>query len=84
MGVRLEDEVAQMSCTICGAKLKPMVSDLPFKIADNTIVILKGLPLLQCANCTEYLLEDDVMSRVDEILANVSVTAELEIIRYAA
>jgi len=42
-----------------------------------TIVILKGLPVLQCDNCREYLLEDVVMHRVDT-------AAELEIIRYAA
>jgi hypothetical protein len=59
-------------------------SDLPFKTTDNTIVILKSLPVLQCGNCTEYLIEDTVMRRVDEILAAVAGGAELEVIRYAA
>jgi hypothetical protein len=49
-----------------------------------TIVILKGLPVLQCDNCSEYLLEDLVMSRVEEILQRADTAAELEIIRYAA
>jgi hypothetical protein len=40
--------------------------------------------VLQCANCTEYLIEDAVMRRVDQILASVSGEAELEVIRYAA
>jgi len=73
-----------MKCTVCGAKLNRVVSDLPFKTTEHTIVILKGLPVLQCANCTEYLLEDEVLSRVDEILADVGGAAELEVIRYAA
>ena len=73
-----------MKCTVCGAKLNRVVSDLPFKTTEHTIVILKGLPVLQCANCTEYLLEDGVLSRVDEILADVGGAAELEVIRYAA
>ena len=60
------------------------VSDLPFKTTDNSIVILKSLPVLQCGNCTEYLIEDAVLSRVDEILAGISRAAELEVIRYAA
>jgi hypothetical protein len=40
--------------------------------------------VLQCGNCTEYLIEDSVMRRVDEILAAVAGAAELEVIRYAA
>jgi hypothetical protein len=61
-----------------------VVSDLPFKTTGHTIVILKSLPLLQCGNCTEYLIEDAVLSRVDELLASVGSAAELEVIRYAA
>jgi YgiT-type zinc finger domain-containing protein len=61
-----------------------VVSDLPFKTTDHTIVVVKDLPVLQCHNCTEYLIEDAVLSRVDEILANVGAEAELEVIRYAA
>ena len=73
-----------MKCTVCGAKMKSIVNDLPFKTTDNSIVILKSLPVLQCGNCTEYLIEDAVLSRVDEILAGISGAAELEVIRYAA
>ena len=73
-----------MRCTVCGACMERVTSDLPFKTTDHTIVILKSLPLLQCGNCAEYLIEDEVLSRVDEILATVDGTAELEVIRYAA
>jgi hypothetical protein len=59
-------------------------SDLPFKVSEQTIVILKQLPVWQCENCTQYLIEDRVLRRVDEILAGVDCTAELEIIRFAA
>lgn len=47
-------------------------------------MILKDLPVLQCENCTQYLLEDLVLSRVDEILASIDSAAEIEIVRYAA
>jgi YgiT-type zinc finger domain-containing protein len=73
-----------MKCHLCGSKLGSLLTNLPFKISDSTIVILKGLPVLQCENCSEYLIEDTVMSRVEDILERVSVDAELEIIRYAA
>ena len=44
----------------------------------------QGLPLVQCASCPEYLIEDEVLRRVDEILARVEGGTELEIVRYAA
>ena len=73
-----------MKCAVCGAQLQSIYSDLPFKVSEQTIVILKHLPALQCENCAQYLIEDPVLSRVDEMLARVDRSAELEIIRYAA
>jgi YgiT-type zinc finger domain-containing protein len=73
-----------MRCSLCGSKLSSLTTDLPFKVRETSIVILKGLPVLQCDNCREYLLDDSVMSRVEEILERVDTAAELEIIRYAA
>jgi YgiT-type zinc finger domain-containing protein len=73
-----------MKCHVCGSKLEPSIADLPFKVSGTTIVILKGLPLLQCTNCTEYLLDDAVMRRVEEILKRADIAAELEVIRFAA
>ena len=40
-----------MKCAVCGAQLQPVQSDLPFKVSEQTIVILKQLPVWQCANC---------------------------------
>jgi YgiT-type zinc finger domain-containing protein len=57
-----------MRCHVCGSNLSDLITDLPFKVSDTTIVILKGLPVLQCDNCSEYLLDDPVMRRVEEIL----------------
>jgi YgiT-type zinc finger domain-containing protein len=73
-----------MRCEVCGADLAAITTDLPFKVRDPGIVILKGLPVLQCARCPQYLLEDAVLARVDEILRQVDGGIELEIIRYAA
>jgi YgiT-type zinc finger domain-containing protein len=73
-----------MKCGVCGAQLRPVHSTLPFKVSEQTIAILKELPVWQCENCAQYLLEDGVLSRVDAILARIDSAAELEIIRYAA
>jgi YgiT-type zinc finger domain-containing protein len=64
--------------------MQKKVSDLPFKTSDHAIVVVKWIPVWQCDACAEYLLENDVMRRVDEILAGVGAAAELEAIRYAA
>lgn len=85
MGRRFQNkEAIPVKCHVCGSNMKSMVTNLPFKINETTIVILKDLPLLQCNNCNEYLLDDPVMKRVDEILEKVDTAAELEVIRYAA
>ena len=73
-----------MRCTVCGAELRTAMTDLPFKVSDTAIVILKSLPVLQCAKCPDHLIQDEVLRRVDEILAGVDGGTELEIIRYAA
>ena len=73
-----------MTCHNCGGNLKSIVTDLPFKIMDNSIVIIKRLPVLQCQNCYEYLIEDQVMERVDDILSKIDEKTELEILKYAA
>ena len=73
-----------MRCTVCGALMSPVVTDLPFKLSEERIVILKQLPVLQCTACREYLIEDAVMARIDAMLARTDRTAELEVLRYAA
>ncbi len=73
-----------MRCTVCGAQMRPITTDLPFKLSEERIVILKQLPVLQCETCREYLIEDAVMARIDLMLARTDSTAELEVLRYAA
>lgn len=73
-----------MNCNVCGSNLKNITTDLPFKIKQNSIIIIKDLPVMQCENCNEYLIEDGVLEKVDLILSKTDSTAELEILRYAA
>ena len=73
-----------MRCHICGGAMISKQSDMPFKTGERSIVILKEMPVLECGNCGEFLIEDPVMERVETILENVDQKAELEIVRYAA
>ena len=73
-----------VKCHICGSEMVRAQRDLPFKVSESTIVIVKALPVLECQRCAEYLLEDPVMKRMDEILQQADVRTELEIVRFAA
>jgi YgiT-type zinc finger domain-containing protein len=73
-----------VKCHLCGAKMQSITSNLPFKVNNTTIVIMKDLPVIQFDVCSEYLLDDPVLKRVEAIIAKVDAAAELEIIRYAA
>ena len=73
-----------MKCHVCGGALQRIDTDMPFKIDAKHIVILRALPVLQCASCAEYLIEDPVMAPVDAMLAGADTRAELEIMSFAA
>lgn len=72
-----------MNCHNCGGNLEKVITDLPFKISQSSIIIIKKLPILQCQNCNEYMIEDAVMENVDCVLSKIDSTAELEILNYA-
>ncbi len=64
--------------------MESIITTQPFKVDQETIVILKELPVLQCNKCNEYLLEDYIMERVDRLLEKTDYNAELEIIKFAS
>lgn len=73
-----------MICHTCSGDMEERITDLPFKVSNSTIVIVKELPVIQCPTCGQYILPDPVMARVEEILESVDQATELEIVRYAA
>lgn len=73
-----------MTCHTCGGDLHPKTTDLPFKVSDRTIAVVKGVPVHQCGNCGEIVMDDPVMEAVDRLLATLDERAELEIVQYAA
>jgi YgiT-type zinc finger domain-containing protein len=64
--------------------MRAVTTDLPFKLSDRSIVVIKGLPVLLCENCTEYALEDRVMAAVEQILDRADDASELRVVKYAA
>ena len=84
MGNRFPAKEEVMKCHVCSSGREATTSDLPFKLAPNRIVIFKNLPVLQCQPCGACLLQDTVMAHVEGIRQGVDVSAELDIVRYAA
>jgi len=72
-----------MICRSCGDELEKVTTDLPFKVTNNSIVIIKNLPVLQCKNCNEYIIEDPIMEKVNHILEKIDKTVEVEILNFA-
>jgi YgiT-type zinc finger domain-containing protein len=83
MGKRFQNEENPMRCHNCGENLKKIITNLPFKTSRDSIVIIKQMPVLQCPNCSEYVLEDSVVRKVDALLDKIDKTAELEILKFA-
>ena len=73
-----------MNCRVCGGLMEERITDLPFKVSDTSIVIVKGLPASQCRQCHDVELDHPVMTTVERMLDAVDRGAELEVIRYAA
>jgi YgiT-type zinc finger domain-containing protein len=73
-----------MRCRVCGGSQERRITDLPFKVGDVTIVIVRSLPVLQCSQCGDTELENDTMRRVDEVWTGVDASSELEVVRFAA
>ena len=60
------------------------VTDMPFKLANRTIVIVRDLPVLQCTQCGKHVIEDSIKKKVDALLEKVDPRLELEIVEFSA
>jgi len=72
-----------MKCRVCAGELRPIRTDLPFKVSERAIVIVKDLPVFQCERCTEYSMDDPTFTRVEGLLSRTDAAAELEIVPFA-
>ena len=74
----------EMTCRTCGARLKPVRADLPFRREDDSIVIVRGLPVMRCTECGVCFLEDHVITKIQELLVLIKSGSRLDVIPYAA
>lgn len=80
----MNTEVNPMKCHVCGTQMKTVVADLPFRADRSVMIILRGVPLLECCECGAYALEDVVMERVHERVKGLISPSHLDAVRYAA
>lgn len=73
-----------MKCHTCGHAMKKKLTDLPFKISDHKIFVVKDLPVHLCESCGEVYIEHRVMKKLDGIFNKTNDYTELEVIKYAA
>ncbi len=73
-----------MRCHVCGGDMLKTITDLPFKLGDHQILVIKNLPVDQCGSCSEYLIEERIMESVDTMISGIDQAAELEVRQYAA
>jgi YgiT-type zinc finger domain-containing protein len=80
----LKQEGDKMVCCKCGNEMVKRKTDLPFKLADQEIVVVKDVPVFICSSCGEILIEDEVMKKLEIIFTETKGHRELEVVRYAA
>ena len=73
-----------MICHVCCGQMQSKETDLPFKVSDRSIAVVKSVPVHECGNCGEIVMDNPVMAAVDRILESLDARAELEIVQYAA
>ena len=84
MGTGIQSQEGAVICRICGSDMQERITDLPFKLGDRSIVIVKDLPVTQCSTCEEYLLVPAVMRQVERIFEATDEQTEIEVVRFAA
>lgn len=73
-----------MKCHLCGGRMENLWTDLPFKLENHRIIVVKGIPVEQCSSCGEYVINDLVMESLEHLFESMDQAAELEIRRFAA
>lgn len=72
-----------MKCHVCGTSMTRVVSELPFRVNQSVMIILRDLPLLECTECGAYAFEEKVMERVHEIVERLHCPSHLDAVLYA-
>ncbi|HEX9024755.1 MAG TPA: YgiT-type zinc finger protein [Geobacteraceae bacterium] len=57
-----------MKCHRCGGEFENITTELSFKTGVHSIIVIKDLPVKQCGNCSEFVIEDQVMEGVERII----------------
>lgn len=57
-----------MKCPSCKGRMERGKTSLPYELANNKLIVVRGVPALVCVQCGEAFIESSVLKRVEEIL----------------
>ena len=57
-----------MKCPSCKGRMERGKTSLPYELANNKLIVVRGVPALICVQCGEDFIESSVLKRVEEIL----------------
>ncbi len=77
-----EKTETDMKCHMCGGGMRSIRTDLPFKLDEHRIIVVKCVPVEQCNFCGEYVLRDLTMQSLDLLIASMDNNVELEVRKY--
>ncbi|MFT5473650.1 MAG: YgiT-type zinc finger domain-containing protein [Candidatus Promineifilaceae bacterium] len=86
MGAGIQKEEKIMTCSRCGgSQIEDQITDLPFKLDAQKILVVKQTPAMVCNSCGETMLSDSVMEHIDSIIEKLQgLDSELEVVKFAA
>ena len=57
-----------MKCPSCKGRMERGKTSLPYELANNKLIVVRGVPALICVQCGEAFIESSVLKRVEESL----------------
>ncbi|MCI0830946.1 MAG: type II toxin-antitoxin system MqsA family antitoxin [Chloroflexi bacterium] len=74
---------ARNSCPLCGGRLKPGTSAVPF-IFEGTVIVVKDVPAESCRSCHEPYVSGKVTDKLTKLLTRLKMLKnEVSIVSYA-
>ena len=71
------------TCPLCGGRLKPGVSAVPF-VFEGTVIVVKVVPAESCRSCHEPYVSGKVTDNLAELLTRLkALKTEVSIVSYA-
>ncbi|MDA1128374.1 MAG: type II toxin-antitoxin system MqsA family antitoxin [Chloroflexi bacterium] len=70
------------SCPLCGGRLEPGISTVPF-VFEGTVIVVKDVPAESCRSCHEPYVSGNVTDKLTRLLTRLkALQTEVSIVSY--